>query len=166
MTNISSEKKNKLFLPEGIFISENVTRDSIFTEVAQQLVELGLVKENFLDNLIERENNFPTGLDLSVVHSSLPNIAIPHTEGEFVNTRCVIPVKLMTPVPFNNMISPSKSLDASFLFIILNNDPESQTNILSDIMGFLSTTDSEELNKFFDYTKKEDIYNFLQKNFY
>jgi len=165
MTDTHSGKVSTLFLLDSIFLSEQTTKEAVFKDVAEQLVQKGLVKENFLDNLIKREESFPTGMDLSVVNEFLPNIGIPHTEGEFVNTRCVIPVKLMTPVTFNNMINPSATLEVSFLFMILNNDPGAQTNILSDIMGFISTVNPEELNNFFNYTDTEKIYQFLQENF-
>lgn len=165
MITTSSDKATSLFLHDAIFVTEQLSKEAIFKDIALQLVEKGLVKESFLENLIKREESFPTGMDLSVVNESLPNIGIPHTEGEFVNTRCVIPIKLMTPVPFNNMINPSASLEVSFLFMILNNDPGAQTNILSDIMGFISTTDPEQLAEFFSYTDKEKIYHFLQEKF-
>lgn len=165
MIAVHSDKVNTLFLPDSIFLSEQTTKEAVFKDIAEQLLQKGLVKETFLENLIKREESFPTGMDLSVVNESLPNIGIPHTEGEFVNTRCVIPVKLMTPVSFDNMINPSVSLEVSFLFMILNNDPGAQTNILSDIMGFISTTNPEQLAEFFSYTDKEKIYRFLQEKF-
>jgi mannitol/fructose-specific phosphotransferase system IIA component (Ntr-type) len=165
MTATNSDNVNSLFLSDAIFISEQTSKEAVFKEIAKQLVQKGLVKETFLENLVKREESFPTGMDLSVVDKSLPNVGIPHTEGEFVNTRCVITVKLMTPVSFNNMINPSESLEVSFLFMILNNDPGAQTNILSDIMGFISTVDPEQLNEFFNNTDKDKIYQFLQDKF-
>lgn len=165
MTTTNSCQKDTLFSSDVVFISKEATQEAVFEDIAKQLLQKGLVKETFLENLIKREESFPTGMDLSVVDKSLPNIAIPHTEGEFVNTRCVVPVKLMTPVSFNNMINPSESFQVSFLFMILNNDPEAQANILSDIMGFISTADPKRLSEFFDYTKRDNIYHFLQNNF-
>ena len=129
-----------LFFKDSIFITQKKSVEEIFKEISTQLVAKKLVKDNFFENLLIREKNFPTGLDLSVIDSSLPNIAIPHTEGEFVNTRRVVPIKLMYPVTFNNMIDPTKQVEVNFLFMILNNDPVGQANVLSEIMGFLSST--------------------------
>ena len=64
----------------------------------------------------------------------------------------------MTPVSFNNMINPAESFQVSFLFMILNNDPEAQANILSDIMGFISTADPESDYLNFLIIRKETIY--------
>lgn len=78
----------------------------------------------FLCNLKERENNYPTGIDITPISTELANVAIPHTEGEFVNARLIVPVKLTQEVTFKNMILPDEELSVKFLFMILNNDPE------------------------------------------
>ena len=72
---------------------------------------------DFLDHLIEREENYPTGLDLTLIDQALPNIAIPHTESEYVNTTRIIPIKLNHPISFNNMIQP-KNRVGRFLFFL------------------------------------------------
>ena len=36
----------------------------------------------------------------------MPNVAIPHTEGEFVNARLIVPIALKHPIKFQNMIEP------------------------------------------------------------
>lgn len=150
---------------EDVFISNGTTSDEVFSEISKQLYEAGLVKDNFLDNIIKREDAYPTGMDLSVIDDSLSNIAIPHTESGFVNVRKIIPVKLNNEVEFNNMINPSEKLRVKFLFMILNNDPEGQANILSEIMGFVSECDVEELQKMFDSDSKEYIFNQLKEKF-
>ena len=46
-----------------------------------------------------------------------PNIAIPHTESEFVKTCRIVPVKLNHPITFHNMIAPDASFEVRFLFM-------------------------------------------------
>ncbi len=41
--------------------------------------------------------------------------AIPHTEGEFVNARLIVPVGLKHPIKFKNMVNPSQELEVKFL---------------------------------------------------
>ena len=154
-----------LFEKETIFLSNKSNQEEVFKELAEQLFEKSLVTEDFLSNLLEREQNYPTGIDLSVINSELPNIAIPHTEGEFVKVRRIIPVKLKQPMKFHNMIQPDKELTVSFLFMILNDSPDEQANLLAEIMDFLNSTDSEKLNSFFDLTDTTAIYEFLENNF-
>ncbi len=159
------EKEKALFVANNVYNSSKTTAKEVIKEVADKLLADGLVKPAFYENVIEREKDYPTGIDLSVVNNNLPNIAIPHTEGEFVNVRRVIPVHLEHPVTFKNMIDPSSSMEVKFLFMILNNDPEGQSNILAQIMNFCTTTSVNDLETFFKSTDTKAVYQFLIRSF-
>lgn len=159
------EKNQLLFAKNDIFVSQFSTQKEVFKEISQALLDEGLVKKEFLENLMNREQNFPTGIDLSVVDPELPNVAIPHTEGEFVNIRRVIPIKLLKPIKFFNMIQPDQELEVKFMFMILNNDPDGQANILAQIMNFLTATSKENLKEFFEMQEPKEIFDFLNNNF-
>ena len=47
----------------------------IFKFLNENLINLGYVKDSFLEGLVDREKNYPTGLKTSVC-----GIAIPHTD--------------------------------------------------------------------------------------
>ncbi|WP_438363588.1 PTS sugar transporter subunit IIA [Staphylococcus rostri] len=70
---------NHLFFEDTVYVSDKQTQAEVFEEVYTDLVEKKLVTKDFLTNLLEREAHYPTGLDLSPVSNTLPNIAIPHT---------------------------------------------------------------------------------------
>lgn len=159
------QAQNFLFDKETVFILKGESQEEIFRTVANDLLEKDLVTDDFLENLLERENNFPTGIDLSVIDPKLPNIAIPHTEIEFVKTKRIIPIRLIQPIAFQNMIQPDQSLEVSFLFMILNDSATEQSNMLADIMDYLNQTDPKELGDFFESTKEEEVYEFLVDNF-
>ncbi|MCG4281164.1 PTS sugar transporter subunit IIA [Lacticaseibacillus saniviri] len=156
---------SKLFSPELIFIEDATTQEDVFKQVSARLETLGAVKPTFYDNLTERERNYPTGIDMSVVNTDYPNVAIPHTEGEFVNTRRIVPIKLNHPITFHNMIDPEQTFPVKFLFMILNNDPEGQANVLAQIMDFLTTTPQSELENLFNATDTDSIYQLLATHF-
>lgn len=63
------------------------------------------------------------------------------------------------------MIAPDQSLPVKFLFMILNNNPEGQANILAQIMDFLRLTPVSKLQALFNLTETDKIYQFLSKNF-
>ena len=126
----------QLFAEDTVYISEQQDQKSVFKEIAHKLFEKGLVTEEYLDNLIDREEHYPTALPLSPIDSSLPNIAIPHTESQFVNVTRIVPVKLEHAITFHNMILPDEKLEVSFLFMILNNEEKEQAGLLAAIMGF------------------------------
>ncbi|WP_129044460.1 PTS sugar transporter subunit IIA [Companilactobacillus metriopterae] len=159
------ETTDKLFYSEEVFISNANSQVEVFEEIYKKLYKEDLVTKEFLANLEEREKNYPTGIDMSVVSTQIPNIAIPHTESEFVKTTMVVPVKLKNEITFNNMIDPSKNFKVKFLFMILNDNPEGQSNILARIMDFMSRTSENELITFFKLEDTESIYKFLTRKF-
>lgn len=130
------------------------------------MLDLGYVKGDFIENIIEREEKYPTGISTRPLSRELPNVAIPHTEGKFVNTRLIVPIALKKPVQFNNMVNPSESFDVKFLFMILNDNPDMHSNILAQIMDFLAKTDADDLNQLFNSVDSDKIYEFLENNFY
>lgn len=154
-----------LFHQETTFISDATSQDAVFKEIAQKLYQQELVTADFLENLISREANYPTGLDLTVISSHYPNIAIPHTESEFVKTCRIVPVKLNYPITFHNMIAPDASFEVRFLFMILNDDLGDQAGILANIMDFLNRTPKDDLMAFFQLESTESIYQFLANHF-
>lgn len=154
-----------LFAKDAVYISDSVDRDMVFSDVYRNLLQAGYVKGNFLSHVLEREDLYPTGIDTSPISKELPNIAIPHTEGEFVNARLIVPVLLKHPIRFNNMVDPQKTLDVSFLFMILNNDPTGQANVLAQIMDFLAHTSVDKLMELFSLDSTKEIYDFLTENF-
>ncbi|MBF8969629.1 PTS sugar transporter subunit IIA [Streptococcus sp. NLN76] len=154
-----------LFAKETVFISEALTQNDVFVEVAQALLEHGLVTEEFLSNLVEREKQYPTGLPLAPIDERLPNVAIPHTESSFVNQTRIVPVKLKHPLIFHNMIVPDEELQVSFLFMILNHDESEQSGLLAQIMDFVNRQNVEDLVEFFSFESVEEVYHYLEKNF-
>lgn len=84
---------------------------------------------------------------MSVENPDYPNVAIPHTEGEFVNERKVGSSWLKQPVEAANMIDPKEKANVSCLAMILNNDPEGQANGLAQKMDCLTTSLEETQNR-------------------
>ena len=137
-----------LFAPDAVFISNQTKQDLVFKEVYEHLRESGYVKGNFLNHIVEREHNFPTGLDTATLGKNIPNIAIPHT-----------------PVTFHNMINPSQAIEVKFLFMLLDNDPDGQAALLAQVMDFLANTPANELREVFNFTDPSAIYAFLEQKF-
>lgn len=156
---------SSLFYEDTVFVSSGESQESVFREVADSLLKKGYVTEEYIFNLIEREKKYPTALPLQPVDPSLPNIAIPHTESEYVNVTRVVPVKLLQPIPFHNMILPEEELAVSFLFMILNNDESEQAGLLAGIMDFINRQDVEQLQGFFELEDAQQIYQFLNENY-
>ena len=155
----------KFFVPDAVFVVDQFDQDQVLKVIYDKLLELGYVKGDFLSHIIEREHNFPTGLDTDTLGKDIPNFAIPHTEGEFVNTRLIVPVALKNPVIFYNMIKPDETLEVKFLFMLLGNNPDGQASLLASVMRFLANTPANELREVFNFTNSEAIYEFLEQKF-
>lgn len=145
-----------------VFVSDAEDKNEIFEQINEVLYEDGLVTDEFLQMVKEREENYPTGMDMSVVDGVSYNIAIPHTESYAVNTSKVIPIGLKNEVSFNNMIEPDQELKVKFVFLILNDGSDEQTNILAQIMDFVTQTDN--INDLFEMEDREKIYSFIKNN--
>lgn len=154
-----------LFRKDAVFVTDKTDRNEIFKDVYQKLLDMGLVKGDFIDNIIEREEKYPTGILTRPLSRELPNVAIPHTEGKFVNARLIVPIALKNPVTFNNMVNPTEELQVKFLFMILNDDPDMHANILARIMDFLAGSSPDDLNELFNSTSPAKIYQMLEENF-
>lgn len=150
-----------LFRKDLIFIEDAKDSRDIFTKVGKKLFEKGLVNEEFINAIIKRESEYPTGLDLSIVDSEsiIPNVAIPHTESKYCKAKNIVIVKLKNEVIFNNMISPADKLEVKFLFMILNNEKEVQSNLLGSLMNFF--TKKENLITLSKLEDTEEIYNYI-----
>lgn len=157
--------KDGLFSPDTVYAPPAAPREELLAAVAEDLEEKALVKPGFLKNLLQRERDYPTGLDLTVVDPALPNIAIPHTECEFVNVTRIVPVRLAEPVEWHDMLDPSRTLDVSFLFMILNADMEAQTGLLAAIMDFVNGLGAPGLEELLALEDPAAIHRFLCERF-
>lgn len=152
-------KVNSLFQKDLIFIENVENQEEIFNLIGKELQEKELVHEEFVSALLNREKNHPTGIDLSPVSEGLPNAAIPHTETEYCTGQCIVFVKLEKAINFYNMIAPEAEMDAKYLFFIINDQKENQTNVLSELMAFL--TDADNVKALEELETKEQLYKFL-----
>src|SRR5690625_7594396 len=121
-----------LYNKDLILKSDAKTQEEVFKEVGSFLLDKELVNDEFIDAIIEREHNYPTGLDLAPVAEGLPNVAIPHTETEYCKTKAVVFVKIAHDVAFHNMIAPDQELKVNYLFFIINDEKTNQTNVRSE----------------------------------
>lgn len=160
-----NNKNKKIFAKDAVFVTDQTKQDLVLKEIYDKLLERGYVKGNFLAHIIEREHKFPTGLATKTLGANIPNIALPHTEGEFVNTSLIVPVALKNPVCFHNMIKPDENLEVKFLFMLLDNNPDGQAELLASVMDFLANTAASELRELFNFTDPQAIYAFLEQKF-
>lgn len=99
-------------------------------QIGAPLLEHGYVRDTFIDAVIQREKEYPTGLQLRTM-----GVAMPHTFGVHVITPAVCVAKLAHPVEFRHMGEGDLKVSAEILFMMAISDPKKQLETLSNIMG-------------------------------
>lgn len=150
---------NELYQEKFVFICDAKTQSELFTDLGNYLYENNIVTEGFTQAVCEREKKYPTGIDLSVVEDSLPNVAIPHTDAKYCKTKAVVFVKLKQAIPFYHMIQPDESLAVRYLFLIINHTKDSQSTILSELMEFI--TNPKNIEHLETLNTEKELYGYL-----
>ena len=147
------------FKRENIFLDFDANdRKDFLSKISKILFEKKYVKEGFDDSIIEREEQYPTGLDFGEY-----KIAIPHTNPEYVNEEGIITVKLKKPIIFKDMGLDENDLEVSVIFVLLVQKGEEQVNLLTKLMSLLEQ--KEVYNTIKNASDKEEILRILSKNF-
>ncbi|MHA1450447.1 MAG: PTS sugar transporter subunit IIA [Candidatus Hodarchaeales archaeon] len=101
-------------------------------KLGKLLVQGEYVKDSFIENAIKREKEFATGLPLN----GEINVAIPHTDIEYVNKPAIAVGILDTPVEFNVMGSPDKLIQVSVVFLLAIKESDRQLKMLKMLAEF------------------------------
>lgn len=137
---------------ENIFVNIEVHEfNELIPLVAQPLIDNQDVVEDFPNQVIERERNFPTGLPTEPF-----GVAIPHTNAEFVMNNKVTIVTLKNPIQMEVMGGMEEDkIDVSIVFLLALGQSNKQLNVLQKLMGILN---QEEFLTRIKNGSKEEIY--------
>ena len=103
-----------LFAENRIFLNQSfASSDELFDFVGKQMEGLGMAKAGFGDSLKRRESSYPTGLP-----GLTADIALPHTDPEFIVEPFIAVVSTKEGVPFTQMGSDSIKLSPRLFFIL------------------------------------------------
>lgn len=116
------------------------TTTDVFKSLGGLLQEKGIAKESYVDALIEREKDFPTGLDIGNF-----GVAIPHTAAEHVNKAATGIATLKKPVDWVQLGSEDDHVDVYIVFMLAVKDPNAHLNFLQAIVKIFQ--DKEVLKK-------------------
>ncbi|WP_170006654.1 PTS sugar transporter subunit IIA [Bacillus fonticola] len=122
----------------GLYFNESVilldiectAKEEVLTEMSRNLVDKDLVKESFINAIIKREGEFPTGLPTAGV-----SVAIPHTDSEHVNKKTISIGVLKEAVDFGVMGDDSETTPVKIVFMLAMDETHSQLTLLQRLMG-------------------------------
>ncbi len=143
------------FKKELVFHDLSVSdKGEFFTILSQKACSLGKVTDEFEVNVKKREDNFPTGIQLEDFA-----VAIPHTDAEYVKEEFIAVAVFKEPVKFSSMEDASAILDVRAAFMLGLNQPHSQLEVLTELMGIFQ--DKERMAKIINSSSKEELENII-----
>ncbi len=104
-------------------------KEEVFRILGGKLIEEGYCKDSYIDALIEREKDFPTGINMGEI-----GIAMPHTDKEHVNKSAMAIGVLKEPIHFFQMGSTDEPVDAKLIFMLAVEDPNEHLVFLQRIL--------------------------------
>ncbi len=128
----------------------------VMTKLGGVLIEEGYAKESYVDALIAREKEFPTGLDIDGI-----GVAIPHTDVSHVNKAATAIAVLDKPVSFIQMGTDDEPVEVQLVFMLAVVDPKAHLDKLQRILAIIQ--DSEVLTKLLKVKDTDEIINIIKE---
>ncbi|OJG78821.1 hypothetical protein RV10_GL001307 [Enterococcus pallens] len=118
-----------------VWIQQDFTsREALFSFMSQQLYEKGYVNEGYQEEIISREEKFPTGLVLENY-----NVGIPHCDSQYVKKDFIAIVILSNYIQMNQMDKPDNEIPVKYLFFLGLQDANNHLKILKKIMKVIKS---------------------------
>ncbi|WP_101842907.1 PTS sugar transporter subunit IIA [Halobacillus sp. Marseille-P3879] len=148
----------ELFFDESIILLDldYSTKQEVLKKMSTNLVEKGLVKYSFIEAILEREEEFATGLPTEGY-----SVAIPHTDIEHVIHKTISIGILKEPVDFGVMGDDSETTPVRIIFLLAMNESHSQLTLLQTLMQLFQN--EETLKYLVEENSKENIKNFIEE---
>lgn len=140
----------------ALFQSEVKSQKEALSIIATCLYQTGLVKDSFAENVLKREEVFPTGLLINDV-----GIAIPHTDAEHVNDSQIAFMSLKKTVTFYEMGTADKEISVSLIFMLALKEPHAQLEMLQKLITMFQK--KEVVQKLQAVNNTEEYYQIIEK---
>lgn len=139
-------------LRDNLIFPELDAKDSseIMEKVGIAFINEGLCKESYIQALINREGEFPTGIDVDGF-----GIAIPHTDVSHVNKAGIGIATLKDPVKFIQMGTDDEEVETKVIVMLAVDDPKKHLSLLQNILAILQ--DKNVLNELANAKEKTEI---------
>ncbi|WP_203247288.1 PTS sugar transporter subunit IIA [Sporosarcina beigongshangi] len=108
-----------------------IDREDVLMKVGGRLTDRGFVNGDFINAIIKRERDFPTGIKIQSI-----GIAIPHADTEYVNQASIIVGVLSEPVVFQQMVS-DEDIAVNIVFMLAIKKPEQQLTMLQKLVDII-----------------------------
>lgn len=113
-----------------LFQLEVKDQKELFQVMSEQLKNAGCVKDSFLEGITNREQEFPTGLEVNQI-----GFAIPHTDSAHVNSSQICFASLKEPLVFSDMTDKSHEIPVRLVFMLAMSQPHEQIDTLQNLVS-------------------------------
>lgn len=138
-----------------IFTNLEINNDIyILEQLGLALYSKGYVKNSFTDALIQREKEFPTGIENGAI-----NIAIPHADPKHVFKPTIAIATSKTGIKFKRIDNPEKTLLVKAVFLLAIKNAETQLTALKELMDLVC--DYSKMNKIINCDSSEEVFETL-----
>ena len=128
----------------------------VMKKVGGALIDAGYAKESYIDALIKRESEFPTGLDVDGF-----GVAIPHTDVSHVLKAGIAIAVLKNPVTFIQMGTDDETVEVKLVFMLSVTDPNAHIDKLQRILEIIQ--DTAVLDQLLTADSKEQIIEIIRE---
>ncbi len=111
-------------------------KERVLQILGEAMIEEGYAEAGYVEALIEREQEFPTGVDIRGV-----GIAIPHTDADYVKKAGMALAVLENPVSFYRMGREEELVEVQLVFMLAIENPEAHLSYLKQILAVIRDTD-------------------------
>lgn len=130
----------ELIEPKLMNLNMQVTdQTDFFNQVSDNLFEKGVVEDTFKAAIIEREKNYPTGLQLENFA-----VAIPHTDVVHIKEAFVAVNRLSDTINFYQMGTDDVVVPVKDILVLGIKDPKNQVGLLAELMEVFADSDFVE----------------------
>ena len=152
LMNYAELFREDLVQMKGVFANQ----EALFEGIFKDLLKKSLVEQTFLKAVKQREESYPTGLQLENM-----SIAIPHTDVEHVIEPFVYVYKLEQTVRFIQMGTNDVPVDAEAVLVLGIKEPKEQVGMLSGLMAMFS--DQAFIQKFKEAETEREVIQLLKQ---
>ena len=124
---------------ENLIFLDYIANDQFdfLSKMTNYLVEEKYVLPSYLDAILSREKNYPTGLP-----SEPFPVAIPHGDPEHVINPCIVVVRPQNPIPFGEMGTSDSTINAKYIFMLVVKKVENQITMLQTMIDMFMSEEA------------------------
>lgn len=135
---------------------EASSSQDVFRQLGGVLIKEGYAKDSYIDALLTREKEYPTGLDIDGF-----GVAIPHTDVSHVNRAGTAIAVLKSPVTFLQMGTDDEEVSVKLVFMLSVTDPDAHIDELQKILAVIQ--DTEVLKKLAGAENAQEIIDIIRE---